>query len=156
MNLVFMEQNYLICHCPDAKRGVWLEDNKIMVSGNIKELGIRVERFLKQEVGKRFKQRTRLFAKQLNLNVANVRIKDTVSRWGSCSSKNNINLNWRLGFAPNFISDYVIIHELSHLIVKGHNQAFWNEVKKYCPDYKTARLWLKQNGKELFSYQGKL
>lgn len=68
------------------------------------------------------------------------------TRWGSCSSRGNISLNWRLIKAPEWVSDYVILHELVHTRILNHSQAFWREVERVAPDYREARDWLKQFG----------
>ncbi len=78
-----------------------------------------------------------------------MRISSAKTRWGSCSRKRNINLNWRLIFAPPGILDYVIIHELSHLTHMNHSKVFWACVERMMPDYKTHRTWLKKNGRTL-------
>lgn len=67
------------------------------------------------------------------------------SRWGSCSSKGNLNFNSSLIQAPDSVIDYVIIHELAHLIELNHSPKFWNIVEKFCPDYQEAEKWLKDN-----------
>jgi len=68
------------------------------------------------------------YAHRLGVDVAEVKIVDSRYRWGSCTPKNNINLNWRLIKAPMFVIDYVIVHELAHLIEANHTPAFWNIV----------------------------
>jgi predicted metal-dependent hydrolase len=81
------------------------------------------------------KRRTLELARQTHSSINQVRIKDVKSKWGSCSSKRNINLNWYLVFLPADLIDYVIIHELMHLRQMNHSPAYWAEVKKYVPDY---------------------
>lgn len=76
-------------------------------------------------------------------------LKAHTSLWGSCSEKGNINLNFRLLFAPEGILDYVIVHELAHMKEKNHSPAFWSLVEKAVPDYKERRKWLKENGNRL-------
>jgi predicted metal-dependent hydrolase len=78
-----------------------------------------------------------------------VRIKDQRTRWGSCSSKNNINLNWRLIMAPEDVLDYVIVHELCHLAVPNHSKSFWALVAKYLPTFPKSKNWLKNYGQIL-------
>lgn len=73
-------------------------------------------------------------------------IKAQKTRWGSCSSKGNLNFNWRLVMAPLWVLDYVVVHELSHLKHMNHSKEFWNTVSLYIPDYKKAVVWLKDNG----------
>ena len=68
------------------------------------------------------------------------------TRWGSCSIRKNISLNWKLIKTPVYVSDYVMLHELVHTHVMNHSPAFWQAVEDVCPDYKKAKSWLKQNG----------
>jgi predicted metal-dependent hydrolase len=89
------------------------------------------------------------FAKKHNLQVNQVRIKEQRTLWGSCSSRNNINLNFLLIMAPLKVIDYVIIHELVHTIHKNHSVNFWNAVEEIMPNYKEAKHWLKENGYRL-------
>lgn len=79
-----------------------------------------------------------------------VTIKDIRSKWGSCSSKQNINLNWRLIKAPVWVADYIILHELSHTVHMNHSAGFWALVAKVCPDYRRAEQWLKTYEQALF------
>lgn len=72
-------------------------------------------------------------------DVTRVTVRSQQTRWGSCSSRGSINLNWRLALMPTALSDYVIIHELMHLRHMNHSAAFWNEVARYCPEYKLLR-----------------
>ncbi len=78
--------------------------------------------------------------------VQQVRLKYNRSNWGSCSVKGNVNLSTRLLFAPDEVIDYVIIHELSHMIEMNHSSRFWKIVKDAMPDYKLKEAWLKKNG----------
>jgi predicted metal-dependent hydrolase len=80
--------------------------------------------------------------------VRQVRLKYNHSNWGSCSSKGNVNFSTRLLFAPQAVIDYVIIHELAHLIEANHSSRFWALVEKAMPDYKEKVRFLKQNGKQ--------
>ena len=89
------------------------------------------------------------FAEKHNLQVNQVRIKEQRTLWGSCSSRNNINLNFLLIMAPLKVIDYVIIHELVHTIHKNHSANFWSAVEAIMPNYKEAKHWLKENGYRL-------
>lgn len=92
-------------------------------------------------------KRTAQFAGIMNVSYNKITIRKQVSRWGSCSSKKNLNFNCLLMLCPKEVCDYVIIHELCHLKEMNHSDEFWKEVEKYCPDYKIHRKWLKDNGK---------
>lgn len=86
------------------------------------------------------------FKKEVN----NVRLKNTKTRWGSCSTRGNINLSTRLLFAPDDVIDYVIIHELAHLVEPNHSPKFWKLVERAEPDYKEKKKWLKENSRHLY------
>ena len=83
-------------------------------------------------------------SKQIGLKFNQCRIKKCKSRWGSCSSKKNINLNWKLVHTPWHVIDYVIIHELCHLQELNHSKKFWDLVESYYPNYKESIKWLKR------------
>lgn len=96
-----------------------------------------------------FTERVHYYEPLLGVQALGIRIKDQKTRWGSCSNKGNINLNWRLILAPGEVMDYVIIHELCHLREMNHSQAFWKLVESICPDYREHRQWLKDHADEL-------
>ncbi len=78
-------------------------------------------------------------------NYKNIKLSNARTRYGSCNSKGNINLSWRLIFAPLYVIDYVIIHELVHIEHMNHSSQFWNKLEQTMPDYKLAKKWLKEN-----------
>jgi predicted metal-dependent hydrolase len=83
------------------------------------------------------------------LTVRQVSVRNQRSRWGSCSRRGAISLNWRLLQAPEFVRDYIILHELMHLRQMNHSARFWKEVERVCPNYQVAERWLKQHSKLL-------
>lgn len=102
-----------------------------------------LEKWYRQQANKRFTARVPLLADLVGRDVTRVTIRDQRTRWGSCSSRNTISLNWRLIMAPDHVSDYVIYHELAHLTHMNHSTKFWQLVSEYVPDYKKAEEWLK-------------
>ena len=78
--------------------------------------------------------------------ISKVTLKNNSSNWGSCSVRSNINISTRLLFAPDYVIDYVFIHELTHLVHMDHSERFWNHVEKIMPSYGQAEKWLKANG----------
>ena len=88
-------------------------------------------------------------AGELGVSFGQARIVNSRYRWGSCTVRNNINLNWRLIKAPIFVVDYVIAHELAHLLEPNHTPRFWNIVKTQAPNMDRARVWLKEHGEML-------
>ena len=89
------------------------------------------------------------YAEKIGVEYGRIAIRSQKTRWGSCSSKGNLNFNCLLMLVPEDVMDYVIVHELCHLIELNHSPAFWAEVAKYIPDYKEKRKWLKQNGESI-------
>lgn len=85
------------------------------------------------------------FAAMHQLQVNRVKVRNQQSRWGSCSRRGTISLNWRLIQSPAFVQDYIILHELCHLRHMNHSRRFWCEVERVCPDLQTAERWLKQH-----------
>lgn len=109
------------------------------------ETRVVLQKWYKKEAKKYFVERVPLLADLVDKNVKNVTIRSQRSRWGSCSSRSTISLNWKLIQTPDWISDYVIYHELAHLTHMNHSKAFWNLVNNYFPEYKNAEKWLKDN-----------
>jgi predicted metal-dependent hydrolase len=93
--------------------------------------------------------RVKVHSEAIGVDVERVRIVDNRYRWGSCTVNNNVNLNWRLIKAPMFVIDYVIVHELAHLIEANHTPRFWNIVHVQTPTMGKARAWLKEHGQLL-------
>ena len=80
-----------------------------------------------------------------NLDYNRVFFKNQKTRWGSCSSQRNLNFNWRLVLAPLEVLDYVVVHELCHLLEMNHSSDFWALVEQQIPDHKKWRRWLREN-----------
>ena len=100
----------------------------------------------KRAAYEKISERVRWHAGRTGFKYNRVNITSAQKRWGSCSSKGNLNFSWRLIMAPLPVIDYVVVHELVHLEVKNHTKAFWNKVKMLMPDYEKRADWLKQNG----------
>lgn len=94
-------------------------------------------------------ERVTWFARRYNFKPAKIRISSARTRWGSCSSQGTLSFTWRLVMAPIEIIDYVVVHELAHLLERNHGPNFWHAVEKILPDYKEKRAWLKENGIQL-------
>lgn len=104
---------------------------------------------LRKLAQKELPSRVMELAKLHALEINRVSIRDQRSRWGSCSVRRTISLNWRLIQAPVEVLDYVIIHELMHLREMNHSARYWKLVAEACPDYQAAESWLKRFGREL-------
>lgn len=94
-------------------------------------------------------EKTERFAKIVEVEPRSVTVKDYKSRWGSCSSSGDISYNWRIVLAPHRIVDYVVVHELCHMLEHNHSGRYWKLVEKYVPDYRERRDWLKNHSLSL-------
>lgn len=101
-----------------------------------------------QKILEKIVGRVRHYEKLMGLSCNKITVRDQKTRWGSCSSKGNLNLNYRLAYMPPEILDYVVVHELAHLRHMDHSREFWALVETYLPDYKECRKWLKEHGGE--------
>lgn len=90
--------------------------------------------------------KTAFFAKQLGVSYGRISIRSQRTRWGSCSGKGNLNFNCLLMLTPERVQDYVVVHELCHLLEMNHSPAFWRLVESILPDYRQQKTWLKKNG----------
>lgn len=93
--------------------------------------------------------RIRSFAESMGVTYQHILVSDLKYRWASCTPKGNLNFNWRIIKAPMFVIDYLIVHELAHLLESSHSPAFWNIVAVQTPRYEVARAWLREHGAEL-------
>lgn len=112
---------------------------KIKVISEKKLCGPSADQLTREEIDliiKKFSEKVKYYANIMGVTYGKVTIRNQKTKWGSCSGKGNLNLNYRLYYMPEELMDYVIIHELSHRKFMNHSKDFWNEVSKYCPDYK--------------------
>lgn len=125
--------------------GVSLRDGQVLVrslkSANHKTA---LERFLKNTASKYLAQKTQDLAAKMQITYQKIGIRQQSSRWGSCSSRGNLNFNWRLVHYPPPVINYVIIHELAHRQELNHSKKFWQLVAKFDPDYKKQQQALKK------------
>lgn len=109
------------------------------------------EQIFREQAAEIFAQKAAYYARQMGVAYQRITIRDQKTRWGSCSSKGNLNFNWRLVLAPVKVLDYVVIHELAHLKEMNHSSRFWGIVEEMMPDYRNQRKWLRDQGDILFS-----
>lgn len=153
--LPILGEPHAIRHCPNARRGVWLEPGALNVSGHRDHLPRRIEDFLRTHVRQQLIQEVRQRSHQLPSEarpLGRITVRDTTSRWGSCSSSGNLSFSWRLVFAPREVFDYVVVHELAHLVHLDHSRAYWRLVKDMKSDFESARAWLRREGSSLLRY----
>jgi hypothetical protein len=105
--------------------------------------------WLKKQALKHLKQRAAELASQFNLSYQRLSLNNAGTNWGSCSSKGSLHFNWRLIQCPPEVIDYIIIHELGHLMEMNHSPRYWDLVQSMCPDYEIRQSWLKRNSSRL-------
>ena len=98
-----------------------------------------------------FTRKAAYYASIMRVTYGRISIREQKTRWGSCSSKGNLNFNWRLIFAPEDVLDYIVVHELAHRKEMNHSPAFYAVVASVLPDYKKAQRWLREHGESLWN-----
>ncbi len=141
-----------IRHVPEGRGGVWRQDGRVFVSGRPEHLARRIGDFLKREAREAIAPRVRDLAAEIDRKPGRITVREMKSRWGSCSSDGRLRFNWRLILAPEPILDYVVAHEVAHLVHMDHSRRFWRIVDGLCPKTAAARRWLAKNGNDLMRY----
>lgn len=141
--ILYMGKWYSIAYAEDQQRWVQVKDEQItlyLMPGD-QQLDKKIILFdAFRALAKRFiTQRTQEIGRETDSSFNRITIKHVVSKWGSCSSKRNLNFNWHLIFLPKHLIDYIIVHELMHLREMNHSPAYWAWVGKYFPTYKSAK-----------------
>ncbi len=152
--ILFLGGEYALIRIIDAKAGpsisFFADRFYVTIPDNSRETMLQLlEEWYRRQARKIITGRVEVFSQKLNLNCNRICIKGQKTRWGSCSSLKNLNFNWRLVMAPLVIIDYIVIHELSHLVEMNHSRKFWQLVENHCPEYKQHRKWLRENGPRL-------
>lgn len=131
---------------PAAVRAVRVEGEAMLAPPDAARLGPRVEAFLKFAARQRLQSACEIHAATLGRRFARITLRDTRSRWGSCTADGALMFSWRLIMAPPAVLDYVAAHEVAHLAEMNHSPAFWSVVRRLVPDYEDHRRWLKRHG----------
>ena len=126
-----------------------IQGSCLMVSGDHAFLNRRVTDFIRKQTQNYIGIKAPALAQKIGCSVHRIALKDTTSRWGSCSGKNNLNFCWRLGMAPLPVLDYIIAHEVAHLKEMNHSPRFWRVVSTLCDNRSSAEIWLRRNGHTL-------
>jgi predicted metal-dependent hydrolase len=132
-------------------RSVRLEGDLLVVPGDPARVAARVAAYLKVRARDRLVAASDLYAAQVGRRVAQVSLRDTRSRWGSCTSDGALMYSWRLIMAPPRVLDYVAAHEVAHMLEMNHSPRFWAVVERLFPNWQLERAWLKREGGALQS-----
>lgn len=150
IEIEFLGQKLSIKNDKTGRYGVCIKEGDIWVCGTEEMMEHRVRDFLKKEFLKYIKDEVKKINEKYPNKPSRITLRDTRSRWGSCSSDGNLSFSWRLCFAPESVIRYVIIHELSHLEYMDHSEQFWNLVRKLNGlGVERAKIWLSKNGTKL-------
>ena len=125
---------------------------RLLVAGQPAHHARRIGDYLKAEASRELTRRSHLTAARLGCAITRISLRDTRSRWGSCSAGGALSFSWRLILAPEPVLDYVVAHEVAHLIELNHSPRFWALVRRLCADAAECRDWLRQHGAELLRY----
>ncbi|HLW93696.1 MAG TPA: SprT family zinc-dependent metalloprotease [Roseiarcus sp.] len=151
--------DHRIVHRPDARGVVWTAEDEdgplLCVAGDLAHVARRVGDFFKREARRDLETAVARHTAALGLKTRRLTLRDTTSRWGSCSSTGALNFSWRLIFAPPFVLDYLAAHEVAHLIHMDHSPAFWRVARRLFPETDRAEAWLKAHGADLHRFGGR-
>jgi predicted metal-dependent hydrolase len=134
-------------------RAIRLEGEMLLVPGDAAQAGARVGAWLKVLARDRLAQASTHYAGRLGRSFTRLTLRDTRSRWGSCSPDGSLMYSWRLIMAPPSVLDYVAAHEAAHLVEMNHSSAYWDVVSSICPGWKRERSWLHDQGQSLHRFR---
>lgn len=134
------------------KTEIKLRQDRLVISADEEQIEViqtELEKWLQRQAEKMITERVKYFSRYIKEPFCRIQVKNQKTRWGSCSSKGNLNFNRHIIMAPPEIMDYVIVHELCHLKNMDHSAEFWRHVGQILPEYNKSRKWLKDNGYKL-------
>jgi len=145
-----------IAHKQGSRGTVWIENGNGMpllcVAGRTEHIARRVRDFLKREAKRDLEAASRKYAGLLRVSIRSISIRDTASRWGSCSYEGALSYSWRLVIAPPFVLDYLAAHEIAHRLELNHSKRYWKIVDGVFLKRERAEAWLRANGAGLHRY----
>ena len=144
--------SYDIRHCQDLRGGVWMNDDEILVSGQAEHLARRMTDWLRRTAKDEISRRAHQKASIVDHQVTRISVRDTRTRWGSCTCGGRLSFSWRLVLAPISVLDYVVAHEVAHLVEMNHSRQFWKLVGELTEDAERSKAWLSAYGQTLYRY----
>jgi hypothetical protein len=147
-------KDHLIARDCSPRAPVWIDEDEavIRIGGRAEHAPRRLLDFLKRQARRELETRSIEFASRLGTKPTRITVRDTASRWGSCSSTCSLSFSWRLILAPAAVLDYVVAHEVAHLLQMNHGPGFWRLVRELVGDVKRPKAWLRQHGTALHRY----
>lgn len=140
---------HVIRHRPGSRGTVWIEQGEIHVAGAIEHLPRRLTDWLKRQARATLEPRVLELSASIGKRVRRVTVREMKTRWGSCSSEGQLSFSWRLILAPDTVADYLVAHEVAHLLHMDHSPRFWAAVDRLTPHRRSGEAWLKRHGATL-------
>jgi predicted metal-dependent hydrolase len=146
-----------IVHKPRGRGTAWVEHDEsgnalLCVSGHEAHVSRRVLDFLKREAKRLLTEASRAYAEKLGVNIRRIGLRDSATRWGSCSESGTLSYSWRLVLAPPYVLDYLAAHEIAHRVELNHSGRFWRLLDSMTPERERAEAWLGAHGNGLHRY----
>lgn len=142
-------ERFIIAHEDWIRTHLEMVQERIKHQPEVEKLSSDELRALAEQAGKIIPRKVSKYAAMMKVDYGRITIRNQHTRWGSCSSKGNLNFNCLLMLCPEAVLDYVVVHELCHRIEMNHSSRFWAQVENVLPDYKISRQWLKDHGHEI-------
>ena len=160
LSLQITREGQVVVHCPfsttQEQIQMFVDEHRQWIGENLEQVKRRLTKrpvMTSEQVWKAkslarmtLSAKVRFWAAKMGVTYGTISIRQQATRWGSCSSRGNLNFNWTLILTPEPLQDYVVVHELAHRKEMNHSRKFWAEVKNVLPDYEKRRKWLKEFG----------
>ena len=150
----YLGRNYRLKCVSGTEESVKLKSGYLNVTTkngkrNSEHIKAAIEQWYRTKALSRLIDKTRRYSAILKVEPTSINLKDYKAMWGSCSPKGVVSYNWRIILAPHKIVDYIVVHELCHLIEPNHSSKYWKQVRSVISDYENSKEWLKNNGSSL-------
>jgi len=146
---LYLGRSYRLKVVDDQEQPLMLKDGYFCLlsnNGHLPDAEAAFKKFYREKGRIRIPERVAFYQDRMGVSSRTSKVMELKNRWASCTPDGNLNFHWKCMMAPQSVIDYIVVHELAHLIHPNHTQAFWNEVDKVLPDYSERKEWLRQNG----------
>ena len=146
---LYLGRNYRLKLVSDLAEPLMLKDGYFCLrttNGSVPDADAVFKAFYREKGLVRIPLRVDYFKTKMDVEPKSIKVQELKNRWASCTPGGNLNFHWKCLMAPLTIIDYIVVHELTHLIHRNHTAKFWNQVDKVMPDYQARKDWLKENG----------
>lgn len=145
-SFMYLGDPYKLRVVSDANAPLIFQKEFVLAREHQKEARKLLIDWYQKEAAKKILSRVEWHALRCGMKIRRVKITSAQKRWGSCGKDGSLNFSWKLIMAPLPVLDYVVVHELAHILERNHSDGFWRKVALMCPSYRSSMKWLKQNG----------